>query len=114
MKREPGDKVGEWTLLEYVPGTPKKAVPRIDPAWRCRCSCGTVRVVRAANINLGVSRSCGHTKASLHSSVMQTAFDKEMLSVSAKLNREYELDRIRQASDLKRRSEGRVHILTVR
>lgn len=60
-----GDRVGEWTLLEYEQGhlVPVRTLPR----WKCRCSCGTVRWVSSTNLNAakkgikGIgSHSCGH------------------------------------------------------
>lgn len=54
----PGAVIGEWTLLEYIPGQSK--APRRDPKWLCRCSCGVERDVRPDNLRAGVSTSCGH------------------------------------------------------
>lgn len=60
-----GDRRGEWTLLEYIPGHGRKGAPdRVPGRWRCRCSCGAVRLVQASNITNGVSGSCGHGRRS--------------------------------------------------
>lgn len=58
-KHAPGDVVGEWTLLEYLPGSmhPKRVAPR----WKCRCSCGVIRNVMSNSLNMRESTSCGHT-----------------------------------------------------
>jgi hypothetical protein len=34
---------------------------RLEPNsfWRCRCSCGTVCIVRGCNLARGITRSCG-------------------------------------------------------
>lgn len=64
-----GDKVGEWTLVAYVPGVKRRdpvsgALRRIEEArWHCRCSCGVARSVQAHNISSRSSNSCGHTSA---------------------------------------------------
>lgn len=64
---ESGDGVGEWTLLEYLPG--QRVAPRRLPRWRCRCSCGEEREVSAQMLTAAVrgdypsSRSCGHTRS---------------------------------------------------
>jgi hypothetical protein len=57
-KKAPGDKIGQWELLEYIPGTKSTA-----PKWRCCCSCGTERPVQVNNLNDGTSTSCGHDRA---------------------------------------------------
>lgn len=62
-KFAPGDKVGEWTLLEYTPGYRPVEGTQTRPYWLCRCSCGAKRRVRADNLTNGFSKSCGHAKA---------------------------------------------------
>lgn len=59
-----GDHVGSWCLLEYRPGKGGRAAgtQRVYATWKCRCSCGTVRWVKADNLMGGHSRSCGHEK----------------------------------------------------
>lgn len=47
-----GKTIGRWTVLERVPES--------GPAkWRCRCACGTERIVLARNLKTGMSLSCG-------------------------------------------------------
>jgi hypothetical protein len=67
MKRpdpKPGDVVGRLTILAaaeppiYVCGRKRQA------AWfRCRCACGTERLVAGANLKAGSTRSCGCLRA---------------------------------------------------
>ena len=54
-----GDVFGRLTLLALEEGSkPKK--------WRCRCECGTVKVVRQDHIRSGASRSCGCERNKAH------------------------------------------------
>lgn len=46
-----GRHFGEWEALEYNKETKK---------WRCRCSCGIIREVKASSLTHGRSKSCGH------------------------------------------------------
>lgn len=62
-KHKPGDRLGEWTLVEYHPGSTATGV-KVYPRWMCECSCGTRRLVRTDNLNFGGSRSCGHVRFS--------------------------------------------------
>lgn len=60
---KPGDVVGEWTLLRYVPGKQVTATaPRRRPYWSCCCSCGVERDVMAERLIDGTSSSCGHSR----------------------------------------------------
>jgi hypothetical protein len=61
-KRKVGDRVGEWTLLSYVPGRMDDG-ERVLARWRCRCSCGIERNVSSNALNAGLSMSCGHVVA---------------------------------------------------
>jgi hypothetical protein len=45
---------GRWFVLERAP-----RVPRQGEAWRCRCACGTERVIGASHLLHGKTRSCG-------------------------------------------------------
>lgn len=45
----PGDKFGRLTLLEKMDGY----------KWRCRCECGTERIVRSCHLVTGHTQSCG-------------------------------------------------------
>ena len=47
-----GKRFGRWTVLERVPGNGAAK-------WRCRCQCGTERIVLARSLKAGVSQSCG-------------------------------------------------------
>lgn len=49
-----GQRFGRWTVLDYA-GTDK----RKKSLWLCRCDCGTERVVSAACLRKGESKSCG-------------------------------------------------------
>lgn len=46
-----GDRYGRWEVLEEVPSARRK--------FRCRCECGTTRVVPLHHLRSGDSRSCG-------------------------------------------------------
>jgi hypothetical protein len=59
---EAGQRIGEWTLLEYQPGRTKGE--RRSPKWKCACSCGVVRMVDSGNLYSGQSKSCGHNSLS--------------------------------------------------
>jgi hypothetical protein len=53
-----GKQVHAWTLLEYVPGT-REANKRTRARWKCRCECGTIRMVQVDNLLYKGSHSCG-------------------------------------------------------
>jgi hypothetical protein len=58
-----GMRFGRWTVLESASPMPY-GKERIEfTAWKCKCDCGTVRVVSTCNINSGRSNSCGCLKA---------------------------------------------------
>jgi hypothetical protein len=48
-----GMRCGRFTVLARVAGEPK------IPAWRCRCDCGTTKVVRGCDLRQGKIKSCG-------------------------------------------------------
>lgn len=48
-----GKKFNNWTVLR-VAGRKNNR-----PIWECRCSCGTTRIMRGADIRLSVRKSCG-------------------------------------------------------
>ena len=51
-------KIGEWTIIKEVePILNNQGKPL--RAWLCRCSCGTERILRQANLTEGRSTSCG-------------------------------------------------------
>ena len=47
-----GNKIGEWTVIEYVG----------NYYYKCKCSCGTVRNVLSYSLRTGESKSCGCKK----------------------------------------------------
>jgi hypothetical protein len=51
---EPGTVIGKWTILADAEKTTAG-----HAAARCRCACGTVRVVTASSLRRGKSLSCG-------------------------------------------------------
>lgn len=63
------ERYGRWTVTSFAdthvtPGG--QSVPR----WNCRCSCGTTRVVRGADLASGKSRSCGCLQVETASSAL--------------------------------------------
>src|SRR5690348_10459817 len=50
-----GIKIGRWTLISQ---TDKNG----EPAWLCKCECGTERVVHWTSLRRGRSISCGCSK----------------------------------------------------
>ncbi len=50
---KPGDIVGRWKVLAAAPNIGLKT------AWRCRCVCGTEKVVQSDPLKARRSRSCG-------------------------------------------------------
>jgi hypothetical protein len=48
-----GRRFGQLTVLEQVPAADKYA------RFRCQCDCGAQKVVRAAHLRAGGTRSCG-------------------------------------------------------
>ena len=53
---EVGERFGRWTVLEVGFGDKK------HHKARCRCDCGTVKLVDCLNLKNGVSKSCGCAK----------------------------------------------------
>jgi len=51
-----GKKFNRWTVLEYAGFTDGLDKRR---SWKCRCECGTIRVVAGTSLKLGKSKSCG-------------------------------------------------------
>lgn len=54
-----GQQFGEWTVLHRVESLQSKSGNYIT-MYRCRCSCGVEKDVRAANLKAGNSNNCGH------------------------------------------------------
>lgn len=48
-----GQRFGRWVVLEQAESQHKKTM------WRCRCDCGTERIVCGTNLVQGISKSCG-------------------------------------------------------
>lgn len=53
-----GKQCGLWTVIERAPN---RITPGGEPLamWLCECQCGTRRLVRAADLRNGASKSCG-------------------------------------------------------
>lgn len=47
-----GQIYGEWEVLEYAG----------DSMWKCRCSCGTEKLISRYSLLSGASTSCGHSR----------------------------------------------------
>lgn len=47
-----GQQFNDWTVINYIG----------DSKWKCKCSCGTIRVVEAYDLKTGKSRNCGHNR----------------------------------------------------
>lgn len=48
------EQFGYWTVLEYAGSNEKK-----EAMWKCRCKCGTIRIIPGKNLRTKRSRSCG-------------------------------------------------------
>lgn len=57
-----GTRYGEWEIVEYL-GKLKRDRDKIAPYFKCRCSCGSHKVVNAYNLLTGKSVSCGCIKS---------------------------------------------------
>ncbi len=53
MKIKPGHKFGRWTTVKYV-GKASNA-----NRWKCRCDCGSVKIIIDTSFQYGRSKSCG-------------------------------------------------------
>ena len=62
-----GAKIGRWALIELV-----KRKPNGLTWWRCRCECGTERVVNSSHLYSGKSKSCGCLQKEVASKVNST------------------------------------------
>ena len=64
-----GKKYGRWTVIDKAPDqiTPKGYH---NVMWKCRCECGTIKIVRGKSLVHGISKSCG-------------CYAKEVMSVAA-------------------------------
>jgi len=50
---ETGNIYGYWTVLEKAKSINGRA------AWKCKCKCGTVKIITGTNLRMGHSKSCG-------------------------------------------------------
>lgn len=50
-----GQRFGRWIVVEYCGIMPNSSVS----AWKCRCDCGTIKIIKAASLQSGRSQSCG-------------------------------------------------------
>lgn len=48
-----GQRFGRWTVLGRGPNV------GIHAGWRCRCDCGTEKLIAGRNLRYGRSKSCG-------------------------------------------------------
>lgn len=53
LKDLTGKKIGHWLVVEYG------GYHRRRSKWKCRCDCGTIRMVFSTNLRRGLSLSCG-------------------------------------------------------
>lgn len=57
-----GKRFGRWTVVELVGMVGKSTAL----AYRCRCSCGTEKIVNGQKLRNGESQSCGCFKTEMH------------------------------------------------
>jgi hypothetical protein len=62
-----GKRFGRWEVVALAPATGGES------QWRCRCDCGTWRVMRRAYLTSGDSRSCGCYFEEVNPQVMRRA-----------------------------------------
>jgi len=48
-----GKRFGRWMVIDYGRTEGKRAY------WKCKCDCGTVKMVSATNLKSGATKSCG-------------------------------------------------------
>ena len=63
-----GSRFGRWLVLAREPGLNSSRQAR----WRCRCDCGTERVVTGLRLRGGTSRSCGCARDEMWSERLTT------------------------------------------
>jgi len=56
-----GKPFGRLIVIQKLPRRDLRWPLRHEPNsfWRCRCSCGTLCIVRGSNLARGMTRSCG-------------------------------------------------------
>lgn len=52
-----GKRFNRWAVISYA--FSKKTKCLTIPMWKCRCSCGTIKVISGATLRNGTSKSCG-------------------------------------------------------
>ena len=52
-----GKRFNRWTVLSFA--FSKKSKHLTNPMWKCRCDCGTIKVISGATLRNGTSKSCG-------------------------------------------------------
>ena len=45
-----GQKINEWTVIEYAG----------NQMWKCKCSCGKIKLIDGQNLRSKTAKSCGH------------------------------------------------------
>lgn len=60
-----GKTFGEWTVLERAPAPEGCASPQIY-WYKCRCSCGAIRIINGGELRRGRTKSCGHVRFLSH------------------------------------------------
>jgi hypothetical protein len=69
-----GDKVGQLTLLKYIPGC--NTPPRRQTSWQVKCDCGVIKEVRASNLVWGRTKTCGHDLEKRRAKVIDRLFQR--------------------------------------
>ena len=59
-----GRQFGRWTVIEEAPPPPYTTSSGLW--YRCRCACGTERVLRGCSLRHGSTRSCGCLRTELN------------------------------------------------
>lgn len=52
-----GKRFNRWVVLSFA--FSKKTKRLTIPMWKCRCDCGTIKVISGAMLRSGASKSCG-------------------------------------------------------
>lgn len=52
-----GQRFGRWTVLELAER--RRSGKTMTLYWKCRCDCGTVKIIRGGNLKTGNTKSCG-------------------------------------------------------
>ena len=64
-----GQRFGRWTVIERAPKPEYNS--STGAFWRCRCDCGTERVVNGNSLKVGISTSCGCYRKEFLSKLMK-------------------------------------------